>query len=109
MIPRIIIIYDYILKGPGGWRFLPLVRVVGLLLHDLQDLLAGVGAILGVAVDGDGFLQRADIVLAVHINSGARHLRDLSYGGTLSADYRAYHVGLDEDAQREIGLATGTR
>lgn len=88
---------------------LTLVRIVSLLLHDFQDLLAGVGAILGVAVDGNGFLEGANVVLAVHVDPGARHLRDLPYGGTLSADYGANHIGLDEDTQREIGLATGTR
>lgn len=94
--------YDLISEGSkgtrrGGCRLLPLVRIVGLLLHDLQDLLTCVGTVLGIAVDSDGFLQRSDIVLAVNIDAGARHLRDLPYGGTLSADYRAYHVRLDED------------
>lgn len=45
----------------------------------------------------------------MHVDPGARHLRDLPYGGTLSADYRTHHVGLDENTQREIRLATGTR
>lgn len=105
--------YDFISEGPkrkdqSDSRLLPLVRIVGLLLHDLQDFLAGVGTVLGVAVDGDGFLQGADVVLAVHIDPGARHLRDLPYGGTLSANYRAHHVGLNQDTQWEIGLATRT-
>lgn len=87
---------------------LTLVRVVGFLLHDFQDLLAGVGTVLRVAIDGDGFLQGTDVVLTVHVDSGTRHLRDLPYGGTLSTDYRAHHIGLYENAQWEIGLATGT-
>lgn len=91
-----------------GDHSLPLVRAVRLLLHNLQDLLAGVGAVLGVAVDGDGLLQRAHVVLAVHVDPGARHLGDLPYSGALPADYRAHHVRLDEDAQREVGLPAGT-
>lgn len=59
--------------------YIPLVRVVCFLLHDLQDLLARVSAVLGIAVDGDRLLQRPDIILAVHIDSGARLLRDRAY------------------------------
>lgn len=87
----------------------PLVCAVRLLLHHFEDLLAGVGAVIGIAVDSDGFLQRSDVVFAMHVYSGARHLRDLAYGGTLSANNSANHVRLDEDAQRKVGLPAGTR
>lgn len=86
----------------------PLVRVISLLLHNLQDLLACVGAVLRIAVDGNSFLQRADVILAVHVDTGARHLCDLSYSGALPTDYRADHVRLDENTKREVGLPTRT-
>lgn len=76
---------------------LTLIRGRCLLLHDIQNLLAGVRAILGIAIDSDGLLQGADVVLAVHVDPGAGHLRDLPYRGSLPADDRAHHVRLDED------------
>ena len=87
----------------------PFVYAVGLLLHDLQDLLAGVRAILWVAVDGDGLLLGPDVVLPVNVHPRARHLSDLAYGGSLAADYGAHHVRLNENTKREVRLPAGSR
>lgn len=90
---------------------LPLVRVDRLLLHHLEDSLACVRAVIGIAVDGDCFLQRSDVVLPVNVDARATLLRDLANGAALSADDGADHVALDEQTQREVGLAprTGAR
>lgn len=83
---------------------LPLVRVVGLLLHDLEYFLAGVRAILGVTVYGDGLLEGADVVLSVYVDAGPGHLSYLADGGTLTTDNRTNHIRLDEDAEGEVRL-----
>lgn len=51
---------------------LPLVGVVCLFLHDLQDALAGVSAVLGIAIDSDRFLQGTCVVLPVDVDSCPR-------------------------------------
>lgn len=56
----------------GRVKDVPLVGVVGLFLHHLQDALAGVGAVLRIAIDSDRFLQGSCIVLPVDVNSCPR-------------------------------------
>lgn len=82
---------------------LPLVSVVGLLLHDFQYSFACIGAVLGIAIYGDGLLERANVVLAVDIYASAALLCDETDGAALAADDGADHVALDEQPQREIG------
>lgn len=81
----------------------PFVGVVGLLLHDFEDLPACVGAILRVAVDGDGLLERANVVLAVHVDARAALLCYEADGAALAADDGAHHVTLHQQPQREVG------
>jgi hypothetical protein len=47
---------------------LPLVGVIGFLLHHFQNTTAGVGAVLRIAVNGNGFFQGADILLPMNIH-----------------------------------------
>lgn len=89
-------------------RFLPLFRVVRLLLHDLENPLAGHGAVLWVAVDRDRLFKRADIVFSMHIDASATLLSDLSYRAALPADDGAHHVAGNENSKREVGLPTRT-
>lgn len=81
---------------------LPLVGVVGFLLHDLQYSFACIGAVLGIAIYGDSLLERANVVLAVDINASAALLCDEADGATLTADDGADHVTLYEQPQREV-------
>lgn len=81
---------------------LPFVSIVGLLLHDLEYPLAGISAVFGVSINGDGLLKRANIVLAVHVDARAALLRDEPDGAALAADDGADHVALHEQAQREV-------
>lgn len=69
---------------------LPFVRIVSLLLHNLQNSLTGVCAIFRIAVNSNGFLQRTNIVFSVDINSGSGLLRNLPYRRSLSPDYSSY-------------------
>lgn len=74
-------------------------------MHDLEDLLAGVGAVFRVAVDRNGLLERADVVLAMDVHTSPGHLGYLPDGRALASDYGPDHVRLDEDTQGEVGLA----
>lgn len=85
----------------------PLVCVVRLLLHHLQDAFARACAVLRVAVDCDGLLERTDVVLAVHVHAGPAVLGDLSYRAALAADDGADHLRRHQQPQREVRLATG--
>lgn len=80
----------------------PFIGAVGFLLHDLQYALTGAGAVVGIAVDGDGLLHRAHVVLAVHVDTRAALLRDEADGTALAADDGAHHVALHQQAQREV-------
>lgn len=87
----------------------PLVGAVGLLLHDLEDALAGAGAVVGIAVDGDRLLHGAHVVLAVHVDARAALLCDEADGAALAADDGANHVALHQQAQGEVcGARLGT-
>lgn len=86
----------------GGSEDGPFVGAVGLLLHHLEDAPAGVGAVLGVSVDGDGFFDGADIVLAVHIHTGARLLGYLADCAALTADDSTNHVALHQNSAHKI-------
>lgn len=84
----------------------PFIGVIGLLLHNFEDLPACVCAVLRVAVNSDGFLERADVVLAVYVNAGAALLRYETDGAALAANDGTHHVTLHQQTQREVG---GTR
>ena len=49
---------------------LRLARVLGLFLHDLHNLVASVGAVIGLSVDCDCLLRRAEVLLSVNVNPG---------------------------------------
>lgn len=79
----------------------PFVGAVGLLLHHLEDAPAGVGAIFGVAVNGDGLLDGAHVVLSVHVHPRARLLRDLADCAALTADDSTNHVTLHQNSAQK--------
>lgn len=86
----------------------PFVGVISLLLHDIENLLACVGAVLWVAIYSDGLLERADVILAVHVDARPALLRDEANGTALAADDGAHHVALHKQTQREVSGARAT-
>lgn len=89
---------------------IPLVGVVGFLLHHLQYSFACISAILWIAINGNSLLQRANIVLTVDINSGAALLCNEADGAPLATYDGADHIALHQQSQREVSgprAATG--
>jgi len=78
------------------------------LLHHFQNALAGIGAILRIAIDRDRFLQRANVLLAMDIDASTALLCDRPDGAALAANDGPHHLALHKDAQREVRLASGT-
>lgn len=87
-------------------NYLPFVCVVGLLLHNLQYSLACAGTIFRIAVDGDGLLEGAHIILPVDVDAGPTVLGDLSYRAALATDDGADHFAGHQQPQREVGLTS---
>ena len=88
---------------------LPFAQTVRLLLRDVHDLLASVRTVIRIAINSDGFLRGAETVLSVNVHPRARHLRDLAYGGSLTANYGSHHLRLHENTKREVRLTSGAR
>lgn len=69
---------------------IPFIRVVSFLLHHFQNFLARIGTIFRVAIDGDGFFQRSDVIFSMHVHSRSGLLCYLSNCRTLSSDNSSY-------------------
>lgn len=78
-------------------------------MRDLHDLLASVRTVFWIAINSDGFLRGTEAVLSVNVHPRARHLRDLAYSGSLTANYGSYHLRLHENTKREVRLTSGAR
>lgn len=77
---------------------LRLIRREGLLLHNLQYTFARIGTVLRIAIDRNGLLEGANILLAMHIDTGPALLCYGPYGTSLTANYRPNHLTLDQNA-----------
>ena len=86
--------------------WLPFVGVVRLLLHHFEDASAGVGAVLRVAVDGDGLLQGSHVLLTVHVHPRPGLLRDLADGAALAPDDGAHHFAGHQQPNDDDGKTT---
>lgn len=67
---------NQVVVGQDAQRdLLGLASVLGLLAHDLHDLVTGLGTVFGLAVDSDGLVGGAHVLFAMDIDSGPEDRR----------------------------------
>lgn len=81
--------------------------VTGLVLHDLEDLVTGLCAVAGLAVDGDGFLHHPHVFFPVDVDPRPGQLCDFPDFVTGPADDGTNHLRVDKNTEREVHRTPG--